>query len=286
MEELRRFQGSFFEHFREEKLIEVRDTILEFTAKIPELQNEMNCMNDSRDFQGIPRYQSTSVFPTFSKSRCSVEPQKSAAKYLAHMVYLETFLHQRRLLQHLVQQESNSWISNVSEHTSPHVMNESQTPERDQRCQSGPSARNSFDLSEGGFEKNYGADQQRSQISDPHFDKFTMSATFARWKMRVKTEACIFSQFPADAMLWIKEVEMVESVDDLKNFAFYQRNSWVKFEVLDPRIAIALNKIINNTRFKKKVQSGGPKSPKGGPFPSRKTGRLPDLRALPGHWSQ
>ena len=40
-------------------------------------------------------------------------------------------------------QESNPWVSNVSEHTSPHVMSVSQTPALDQRCQSGPSARNS-----------------------------------------------------------------------------------------------------------------------------------------------
>ena len=33
-------------------------------------------------------------------------------------------------------QESNPWGSNVSEHTSPHVMSESQTPVQDQRCQS------------------------------------------------------------------------------------------------------------------------------------------------------
>ena len=37
-------------------------------------------------------------------------------------------------------QELNPWVSNVSEHTSPHVMSESQTPVQDQRCQSGPSA--------------------------------------------------------------------------------------------------------------------------------------------------
>ena len=43
-------------------------------------------------------------------------------------------------------QELNQWISNVSEQTSPHVMSESQTPNTvlDPRCQSGPSARNSF----------------------------------------------------------------------------------------------------------------------------------------------
>ena len=56
-------------------------------------------------------------------------------------------------------QESNPWISNLSEHTSPHVMSESQTPAQDQRCQSGPSARNSVLPSEGRFSKNYGADQ-------------------------------------------------------------------------------------------------------------------------------
>ena len=32
-------------------MVEDRDTILELTGKIQELQNEINCMNDSRDFQ-------------------------------------------------------------------------------------------------------------------------------------------------------------------------------------------------------------------------------------------
>ena len=86
-------------------------------------------------------------------------------------------------------QESNPWISKVSEHTSPHVMSESQTPVQDQRCQSGLSAKNSVIPSEGGFSKNFWADQ-RLQISDPHFGKFTTSATFACWKRRFKTEVC------------------------------------------------------------------------------------------------
>ena len=33
------------------KLVEDRDAILELTARIQELQNEVNCMNDSRDFK-------------------------------------------------------------------------------------------------------------------------------------------------------------------------------------------------------------------------------------------
>ena len=36
---------------RGEDWIEDRDTILELTAKIQELQNRVSCMNDSRDFE-------------------------------------------------------------------------------------------------------------------------------------------------------------------------------------------------------------------------------------------
>ena len=61
------------------------------------------------------------------------------------------------------------------------------------------------------------------------FDKFTTSATFAYWKIRFKTEVCTCSQFPTEAMLWIKEVEMVESVDDLKSLCSVKRNSNAKF---------------------------------------------------------
>ena len=49
------------------------------------------------------------------------------------------------------------------------------------------------------------------------FDKFPNPATFACWKIGFKTEVCTCSQIPAEAMLWIKEVEMVDSVDDLKS---------------------------------------------------------------------
>ena len=54
-------------------------------------------------------------------------------------------------------------------------------------------------------------------------------------------------------MLWIKEVEMVESVDDLKSSRSVRGTHGPDFEVLDAKIASALNRIIRNTRFKKKV---------------------------------
>ena len=55
-------------------------------------------------------------------------------------------------------------------------------------------------------------------------------------------------------MLWIKEVEMVESVDDLKSSRSIQGcTHFPNFEMLDARIVSALNKIIQNSHFKKKV---------------------------------
>ena len=54
-------------------------------------------------------------------------------------------------------------------------------------------------------------------------------------------------------MLWIKEVEMVESADDLKSSCSIRGTQGPDFEVLDGRIASALNRIVQNTRFKKNV---------------------------------
>ena len=88
---------------------------------------------------------------------------------------------------------------------------------------------------------------------DLHYDKFPTSTTLACWKIRFKTEVCTCSQYLTEAMLWIKEVEMVESVDGLKSSRSVRGTLGPDFEMLDARIASALNKIIQNTRFKKNV---------------------------------
>ena len=51
IEELKKFQSSTFDSIARRRSVEDQDTILELTGKIQELQNEINCMNDSRDFQ-------------------------------------------------------------------------------------------------------------------------------------------------------------------------------------------------------------------------------------------
>ena len=146
MEELKRFQGSTFDTVSRRKLIEDRGTILELTAKIQGLQNEVNCMNDSRDFKDAESVRSgqshvasqpafftphpdlggmlsrslrmpsrkngpPSIWDTHGKSgNVFANPTASSSPY---------------------PKESNPWISNVSEHTSPHVMSVSQLRIRD-----------------------------------------------------------------------------------------------------------------------------------------------------------
>ena len=173
MEELRKFQSSTFDTIARPKLIEDQDTILELSGRVQELQNEVNCMNDSKDFQDAESVRSGNSHVT--SRPVSFPPHPIPGGMLRH-----------------------SFVS-------------------PSRSQSGPSAKDSVIFSGGDSSKNYGADQQRLQISDLHFDKFPTPATFACWKIRFKTEVCTCSQCPTEAMQWIKEVELVDSVDDLKN---------------------------------------------------------------------
>ena len=53
MEDLKRVQELRVDEFSRRRLIENQDTIDELTARIQELQNEVNCMNDSRDFKDV-----------------------------------------------------------------------------------------------------------------------------------------------------------------------------------------------------------------------------------------
>ena len=117
------------------------------------------------------------------------------------------------------------------------------------------------------YPQNYTADQQRLQISELQFDKFTTHSTCTCWKIRFKPQVSACSSSPSEAMLLIKEVEVVDSVDDVKSSRSIQGYShFPKIEMLDARIASALNKIIQNSYFKKKVSLEEQKAQKKDPF--------------------
>ena len=270
-EELKKFQSSSFDTIARRRLVEDQDTILELTGKIQELQNEVNCTNDSRDFQDAESVRSghshvTSQLVSFPPhpipggmlSRSIGMPSRRDGPpsiWDTHGISGNVFANPVASSTALFPQELNPWSSGISEpiHSSTAEKNENRTPVQDQRCQSGPSAKNSVIPSEGDSSKNYGADRQRLQISDLHFDEFTTPSTFACWKIRFKTEVCTCSQFRTEAMHWIKEVEMVDSVDNLKSSSSVRGIRMPDFEVLDARIASALNRIIHNSHFKRRV---------------------------------
>ena len=265
MEEFKRVQELRIDEFSRRRLIENQDTINELTARIQELQNEVNCMNDSRVFVDAESVRSglsyvpsqPALFPPYRDPwRLLSRNDKPPDIWDTHGISGNVSVNPPASSSSPYPgQGFNPWICNVTEDTSPHVTSERQTPDTtlDPRCQSGPSAKNSSDPKEGRFSNDYGADQQRLQISELHFDKFPTPATFARWKIRFKTEVCTFSQFPTEALLFTREVEMVESVNDLKSSRSVRGTRTPDFELLDARISAALNQIIQNTRLKKKA---------------------------------
>ena len=81
------------------------------------------------------------------------------------------------------------------------------------------------------------------------------------WKVPYTSYVCLLEDrpryvlvhdFPTEAMLWIKEVEMVVSVDDLRSSCSVRGFQMPNFEVVDAKIASALNRIIQNTASRKR----------------------------------
>ena len=73
----------------------------------------------------------------------------------------------------------------------------------------------------------------RDQVSEMHFDKFPDLHTFQCWKTIFETEVCSCSSFLADTVLWIREVEVAKSVDDLMTSRSIRGLTFRYFEMLD-----------------------------------------------------
>ena len=61
------------------------------------------------------------------------------------------------------------------------------------------------------------------------------------------------SVFPSETILWINEAEMVDSLDEFTSSRSVSGKHFSNVEMLDAKIASALNKIIRNSHVKKKV---------------------------------
>ena len=321
MEELRKFQNStldtvarwkwirtlcwhFLPELRNCKMKQLVWTIQKSFRMLTQFAVEIPVTSEPVSFPPHPIHEGMLRHSFVTPSR-----REGSAKHLGHMVYRETFFADPDASTSApCPQDLHQWNSSIEEPLHSSTVEKCERPEQNQdlRCQYGPSAKDSVIFSGVDSSKNYGA-HQRLKISDLHFDKFPTTTTFACWKIRFKTEICTCSHFPTEAMQWIREVEMVDSVDDfLKIFVFCKRNliplvlvsspnvddrtgqydvfQCQNFEVLDARIASALNKIIHNSHFESRISLEELRGQETGPFLSRRTDCLLGLRLLPGHW--
>ena len=92
------------------------------------------------------------------------------------------------------------------------------------------------------------------------------------------------SDFPSEAMWWIKEVEMVDSLEE---FTFFAINCWKEFlKLRDAGREDCFCSEQDHPEFpiQEEGQSRGAESPNGGPVSTRKTDRFYDLRLISSYW--
>ena len=108
--------------------------------------------------------------------------------------------------------------------------------------------------------------QQRHQISEAAIPQIPYSSVIFTLEDKIQESSENLFWFPSETMLWINEVEMVDSLDELKSSRSVAGKNFPNFEMLDAKIASALNKIIQTSLLKKKVSLKEHKAQKEGRF--------------------
>ena len=159
MEELRKFQNSTFGTHA--KLIEDQNTIMELSGRLQELQNEVNCMNDSKDFQDAESVGSGNshvasqpmLFPKHPIPEGLLGPSFVSPRRKEGLPDIwdtpgisgNVFANPHASSTAPYPQELNPWRKTIEEPLHMFTAEKSERPEQNQdlRCQSGPSAKDS-----------------------------------------------------------------------------------------------------------------------------------------------
>ena len=163
--------------------------------------------------------------------------------------------------------------------TSAHIFTPQNSVIRPPRFARKISTWNPLSHAQGTYRQNCMIELPRNHISELHFDKFRDSSGFQCWKPKFETKVSSCSGYLPHAMLWIKEVEVAESVDHLMMSQSIGGYVLTKFEMLDAKIASTLKRIISNQFIRRRITSSSTRQ-----ISSRKTDRLHDLRTFPSYW--
>ena len=171
MEQSRKFQSSAFDTMARRKFIEGQNTMLELSGRVQELQNEVNCMNDFKDFQDAESIRSGNSHVTSRPVSFSPHPipegmlrhsfvtpsrrEGPPSIWDTHGISGNVFVNPDASSSEPYPQELHQWNSSREEPLHSSTLEKSERPEQnqDQRCQSGPSAKNSVILSGGDSSK-------------------------------------------------------------------------------------------------------------------------------------
>ena len=171
LEELRKFQNPTFDAVEKRKFVEAQNTILELSSRIQELQNEVNCTNDSRDFQDAESVRSGNshvtsqpvLFPLHPKSEGMLSfgtprlKERPPSIWDTQGISGNVFAHPRASSSAPYPQELNQWKSSVEAPLNLTTVEKDERPGRNQdlRCQSGPSAKDSVLFGGGDSSNNF-----------------------------------------------------------------------------------------------------------------------------------
>ena len=168
MKDLQKFQSSTFDTLTRQKFIEDQKIIMELSGRLQELQNEVNCMNDSKDFQDAESVRSGNshvtsqpgVFPKHPPFEGLLRPSFVSPRrtdgppntWDTSGISGNDFANPQASSSAPYPQELNSpWKKTIEDPIHMSTAEKSERPERDQdlRCQSGPSAKDSVIFSGG-----------------------------------------------------------------------------------------------------------------------------------------
>ena len=98
-------------------------------------------------------------------------------------------------------------------------------------------------------------EHQRNPILVWNLGKSSDSTEFQSWTLNLRTEVCLRTADPQITMLWIKEVEIAKSIDELMTSrSITGQHQFPDFDMLDAMIASALKKLLNTqSNFRKRV---------------------------------